>query len=268
MPFVPKSFSIKIEKGPESCVVHKESAIANKQEDTIGNETWVEIKPKRRQGPHPGKPLQGNPNDSFTGLTEKGPKGKDQGPSKEGPILKDSNAHSQPKVLKVQGHLDGISSRPLQHNSLEDHFLVGSDPLLNSNWQLRFAYICGLNSFSCCHAWLITLLSLLWILTVKCSFLISNPWRLWSADHPRIWNLFLLHCFVIKLSIKVLFYHVYQLDDSHSKVLGNGQDLLVDETIDSNSSILRKEIEGKLSYPTPLFPDFLLKVRFFKGIFC
>lgn len=74
-----------------------------------------------------------------------------------------------------------------------------------------------------------------------------------------MWNLFLLRCFLIKLSIKVLFYQVYQLDDSHSKVLGKGQDLLVDETIDRNSSVLRKEIEGKVVISNPLISRFLVE---------
>lgn len=44
-----------------------------------------------------------------------------------------------------------------------------------------------------------------------------------------------------------LYFQPYQPNDSNSTVVGNGDDLLVDDTTDSISSVLRKEIEGKIS---------------------
>lgn len=40
---------------------------------------------------------------------------------------------------------------------------------------------------------------------------------------------------------------LWQLEDSNSKIVGAGDELLVDDTTDSISSVLRKEIEGKVS---------------------
>lgn len=40
-------------------------------------------------------------------------------------------------------------------------------------------------------------------------------------------------------------------DDSNSKVLGNGDDLLMDDKTDNTSSVLRKEIEGKIAISKP-----------------
>lgn len=41
-------------------------------------------------------------------------------------------------------------------------------------------------------------------------------------------------------------YQVYQPDDSHSKIVGSGKEPIAEETTDSISSVLRKEIEGKI----------------------
>lgn len=50
----------------------------------------------------------------------------------------------------------------------------------------------------------------------------------------------------VRLAYDILDYQGFQPEDSNSKVLDNQADPNVDETTDSISSILRKEIEGKL----------------------
>lgn len=49
----------------------------NNQTNSMANENWVEIKPKRRQGPNVGKVFQGNPKDLNAGNSEKEAKEKD-----------------------------------------------------------------------------------------------------------------------------------------------------------------------------------------------
>lgn len=53
------------------------------------------------------------------------------------------------------------------------------------------------------------------------------------------------------LTIISLHFQTFQPDDSNLKVLGNGDDLLVDDTTESITSVLRKEIEGKIAISNP-----------------
>lgn len=46
-------------------------------------------------------------------------------------------------------------------------------------------------------------------------------------------------------------YCSFQPEDSNSKVVANGDDLLVEDMMDSIASVLRKEIEGKVSISKP-----------------
>lgn len=96
----------------------------------------MEIKPKTKQWHNMGKPLQGNPKDSFTGTTGKDPKGKDQGPPKKEHILKDSDAPESSKAAKgLRPSRWHKQPSPLALNPLEAHYSVGSDPpMLNTNW--------------------------------------------------------------------------------------------------------------------------------------
>lgn len=53
------------------------------------------------------------------------------------------------------------------------------------------------------------------------------------------------------LTLFGLYFWPYIPKDSNSKVVGNEDDLLVDDTTDSISSVLEKEIEGKVSISKP-----------------
>lgn len=97
---VSEKLFINIEKSPRGSVDIKEFIIPNKQVETQGQESWVEIKPKMREGPIPGKPLQRNPKESFTGYVEKDLKRKDQGPEKEEVIAKDKSVPNSNKITK------------------------------------------------------------------------------------------------------------------------------------------------------------------------
>lgn len=46
-------------------------------------------------------------------------------------------------------------------------------------------------------------------------------------------------------------YHAFQPEGSNSQVVGNTEDHLAEDTMDSISSILRKEIEGKITISNP-----------------
>lgn len=101
----------------------------------MANENWVEIKPKSRQGPNMGEPLQRNPKNS--GTIEKEAKGKDQGLLKEEILVKPPDA---PEAIK--GHKEPEHSRSDKHpapsgTNIGQHQLsMGlQPPLHNIIWQ-------------------------------------------------------------------------------------------------------------------------------------
>lgn len=71
----PKSFSIEVEKRFSDLSVHKDFNVET-NDFSSANGNWVVIKPKRRQGPNLGKPLQGNVKDHIAGNPVKETKGK------------------------------------------------------------------------------------------------------------------------------------------------------------------------------------------------
>lgn len=79
-PLFPKSFSIKGEKRASDFSLHKDF-IGDTNKSCLENENWMEIKPKRRQGPNMGKNLHGTSKDPHAGTREKEVKGKEQGMS-------------------------------------------------------------------------------------------------------------------------------------------------------------------------------------------
>lgn len=75
-PSFPKSFSIKIEKRLTDSICPNQVPSQNNQDLPMANDNWVEIKPKRRQGPSMGKPHQGIPKNLNASTTNNEIKGR------------------------------------------------------------------------------------------------------------------------------------------------------------------------------------------------
>lgn len=121
MPFIPKNFSIRIEKRPEFSSTPKESVLANDLVDNDVHGSWVEIKPKRRQGPTSSKLPQGNNKDLVTGILEKESKGMKLGNMKGGLMVKDSTDFNLAKAVKESkpSRWDKHSA-PMPFNALDE----------------------------------------------------------------------------------------------------------------------------------------------------
>lgn len=141
-----KNFSIRIEKRPEFSSIPKESVLANYLVDNDVHGSWVEIKPKRRQGPTSGKLFQGNNKDLVTGTLEKESKGMKQGNMKKGLMVKDSTDFDLAKAAKETKPLRWDKHpRPMLSSAFDEHLLMNRDPqLVKFHYQLDWAILCAL----------------------------------------------------------------------------------------------------------------------------
>lgn len=218
-PLYPKSFSVKIEKRLIDSSIAKEPSLENKQSNLMANENWVEIKPKSRQGPNMGEPLQRNPKNS--GTIEKEAKGKDQGLLKEEILVKPPDA---PEAIK--GHKEPEHSRSDKHpapsgTNIGQHQLsMGlQPPLHNIIWQVRMLF----------HFWIYPLIHLFqnligtlfvpYFLSEKL-FMVYYISRLTFCRTPGFGYYITIFLWHVKLLTPFdLSFQPFQLDDSKFKVL-------------------------------------------------
>lgn len=94
------------------------------------------------------------------------------------------------------------------------------------------------------------------LITVQNYLLNFNLYLTWRMEQFLICNWLSLGCFGVCLTNKMLTYQGFQPEDSNSKVLGNEGDLIIDDTTNSISSVLRKE-KGKWVIPNPSNPGLI-----------
>lgn len=88
----------------------------------------------------------------------------------------------------------------------------------------------------------------LWISNIKYYTFDTNPWLI-SCEVPTYgyngYNLSPLHCTIFLLTIFSVQYQAFQANDSNSKVIGNGEDLLVDDTTIAFFCFLGRRLKRK-----------------------
>lgn len=114
----------------------------NNQDLHMANDNWVEIKPKRRQGPSMGKSQQGIPKDFNVGTTDNEFKGRAQGPPNMETHVNPAEVPDSVKGSKGprQSRWDK-SSDPADAIKGDNNFSKGHEPpLMNFIWQVLEAY--------------------------------------------------------------------------------------------------------------------------------